>query len=210
MKFEDLDLDGLEEIPEIPHEFEVDLHCVVVANHGFTMKAIDESEDVDIEKIERELADADEATVYSMRGDLLRFYDDLRQAARSLAIVALVTRLQHWIGRLIRRLKIIPSRGAQSTLANQLEALNTKLTAGPVPVLFFDELVTLRDSIVHNDSQAEWEFPKGTLRKIADRYRNAYGRVELMDEQVKEAIEKAIQQVKWYDEKMHPAPSSKP
>ena len=83
---------------------------------------------------------------------------------------------------------------------DQLETLNKTLTPGPVPVQFFGELVTLRDSIIHNDSQAEWVH-NGKQRKVADRYRK-YDRIELTDEQLKEAIEKCVQQVKWYDERI--------
>jgi hypothetical protein len=85
-------------------------------------------------------------------------------------------------------------------LANQLEALNKALGIGPEPVLFFENIATLRDSIVHGDSRAEWEFCGP--RRVSDVYVNSSGDVELTDAQLKHAITKAVQQVKWYDEKM--------
>jgi hypothetical protein len=38
----------LDEVQEIPQDFEIDLHNLVVANHSFTMEAIDKSEDEDL------------------------------------------------------------------------------------------------------------------------------------------------------------------
>jgi len=164
MKFEDLDLSGLDEPQEIAHDFEIDLHHVVVANHGFTMEAIEKSESEELSKIQEGLAHEDCETVYSVTGPITRFYEDLRQAAHTLALVAVVTRFQSWIGRFVKQLKIATNRSTSSMLTSQLEALNAKLGVGPVPVLFFEDLVAVRDSIIHNDSEAEWEFPKGTAR----------------------------------------------
>ena len=197
----DLDLSSLDEPLAIPHEFEIDLHCVVVANHRFTLEAIDRSEDEDLKSIQEGFELEDHATITSMMSHHQNFYDDLRQAACRLAVVALVTRLQHWIGRFMAQLKVPTSKGRQSKLAKQLEALNNRLGVGPVPVVFFENIVTVRDSVIHGDSRAEWEFDGP--RRVADEYRNPSGDVELTDDQLKESIQKAIQQVKWYDEKMH-------
>lgn len=197
----ELDLSSLDEPQETAHEFEIDLHCVVVANHGFTLEAIERSEDEELTKIEKGFALEDREVVDSIMRHERNFYDDLRQAARRLALVALVTRLQHWIERFVRQ---VTPRVQHSSLAKQLSALNSTLGIGPVSVLFFEDLVTVRDSIIHNDSRAEWEY-QGRLRKIADEYRNPSGDVELTEEQLKDAIQKATQQVKWYEEKIHTA-----
>src|ERR1700730_4567694 len=58
----------------------------------------------------------------------------------------------------------------------------------------------LRHSIVHADSRAEWKY--GRDRAVADEFKGTFGDVDLTDEQLKDATNKAIQQVKWYDEKM--------
>jgi hypothetical protein len=150
-----MDLSSLEEPLDIPHEFQIDLHCVVVANHGFTLDAIDRSEEEELTSIQKGSELEDHDTITSMMGYHQAFYDDLRQAAHRLALVALVTRLQHWVERFVAQLKVRPSKIHQSKLANQLEALNNKLGAAPVPVVFFENIVTVRDSVIHGDSRAE-------------------------------------------------------
>jgi hypothetical protein len=66
-------------------------------------------------------------------------------------------------------------------------------------ISFFEELVTVRDSIVHTDAKTEWEF-SGQKRRVADKYANAaLGEVEFTPTHLQEAIEKSTKQVKWYD-----------
>jgi hypothetical protein len=195
----ELDWGSLDEPQEIAHDFEIDLNCVVVANYGFTLAAIERSEDEELTKIEEGFGHEDREIVHSVLRHEQNFYDDLRQAVRRLALVALVTRLQHWIGRFVKQLQIISAR---TSLTNQLEALNKVLGVGPVPVLFFEELVTVRDSVIHGDSRTEWADNRSLrLRKVADQYSSPSGYAELSDEQLKDAIQNAIRQVKWYDEK---------
>jgi hypothetical protein len=94
------------------------------------------------------------------------FYVDLRRAANHLAVVGLVTRLEHWIARFVR-LKQLPV----SNLCKNLRVLNDSLHGtGPIPVAFFKDLVTARDSVIHADSKAKWQY-KGT-REVAKQYRN--------------------------------------
>jgi hypothetical protein len=204
----DPDLSSLDEPLEMPHAFETDLHCVVVANYALTLEGIDRSEEEELAKIDKDFAHEDFETVRSMTAQLQNFYDDLRQAARRLALVALVTRLQHWIGGFAKQVKATPCKtkqtGCNSTLANQIAALNKILGIGPIPEIFFEDLATARDSIIHADSRAEWDY-HGSPRKVADHYRNAYEDMDLSEEQLKDAIQKAAQQVKWYDERIQGA-----
>jgi len=201
----DLDALELDDAPfEIPHEFELDLNCVVVANHRLTMEGIDRSEDEGLDEIDVE----DFETQNSITNHLHNFYDDLRRAARRLALVELVTRLQHWIRRLVKELKLKPDKVYESQLANLFDALNKALGIGPVPIAFFADLVRVRDSVIHADSKAEWEH-NGQARRVADEYRNAYGDVELTEEQLQDAIHKAVQQVKWYDQNLPPTRTAK-
>ncbi len=201
----DLDALELDDAPfEIPHEFELDLNCVVVANHRLTMEGIDRSEDEGLDEIDVE----DFETQNSITNHLHNFYDDLRRAARRLALVELVTRLQHWIRRLVKELKLKPDKVYESQLANLFDALNKALGIGPVPIAFFEDLVRVRDSVIHADSKAEWEH-NGKARRVADEYRNAYGDVELTEEQLQDAIHKAVQQVKWYDQNLPPTRTAK-
>ena len=99
-----------------------------------------------------------------------------------------------------RKAKRKRSKAHKSALVRGLEALNEFFDTGPVPVAFFEKIVTLRDSVIHGDSQAEWKH-NGKLRVVAYEYRSTMG-ADLSEEQLQEAIQKAIQQVKWYDEKM--------
>jgi hypothetical protein len=205
------DLGPLDEPQEIAHEFEIDLNCVVVVNHKLTLEAIDRDEDEELANIEQGTLE-DYEIVRSITGPLQNFYDDLRLAARRLAAVGLVTRFQHWIARFVQRRKLDLEKGEKPKLVKQLNALNKDLGMGPVSVEVFEKLVGVRDSVIHGDSRAEWEH-NGRIRKVADEYRNPYGDVEITEEQLKEAVGKAIQQVKWYDEKLDAAtqnPAAKP
>ena len=205
----ELDWGSLEdEIQEIAHDFEIDLNCVVVANHALTLEGIDRAEDIELTKIQEGFAHEDYETVRSITGHLQNFYEDLRQAANRLALVGLVTRLQHWTDRFVIQTKVKSERVYDSLLANEIAALNKFLGVGPIPEMFFQDLVTARDSIIHADSKAEWLY-HGSLRKVADHHRNGFD-VEITKEQLADAVQKAAQQVKWYDEKMHATSSPKP
>ena len=154
----------------------------------------------------------DPDTVGSILSYHANFYEELRKAQRNLALVGIVTRLQHWINRLSRQ--TFPN-GKSQGLPKQLQLLNGKLGAGPVKVDFFEELVTARDSIIHADSLVEWEY-QGKKRRVADRY--IYGEladrdlgepglntleINLADDHLVEAVENSIEMVKWYDEKLN-------
>src|ERR1700739_4104117 len=94
----DLWADDLEdEEIEIPHDFEIDLNCVITANHSLTMEGIERTEDKALDDIYEGFENRE--TVNSIAGQAQNFYDDLRRTARLLALVGLVTRLQHWISR---------------------------------------------------------------------------------------------------------------
>lgn len=93
------------------------------------------------------------------------------------------------------------------SLLSQLKILNETLgNDGPVQVSDFKKLVDVRDSIIHADARAEWKDNRGKDRKVADEYCNGRGDVELSENQVKEAVEKAIRQVVWYDSHIQPSP----
>jgi hypothetical protein len=96
-----------------------------------------------------------------------------------------------------------------------LEVLDKALGAGPVSHAEFAELVDVRDSIIHqNATTKEWTFEiRGKIRKRRvsacfmgsqrtsdpdDKY------LEVSEEQLKDATEKVIWQLKWYSEKLPP------
>jgi hypothetical protein len=205
---ENIDWDALNEPQqEITHDFEIDLHMLVTANHEFTIAAINREEDEEMAKINNEFHPESREVIYSIQGQLQNTYDDLRRAARLLALVGLVTRLDHWVSRFAKRRKLTsakPSKPHESKLVTKLNALNQNLGNGPVSVEFFEKIVTLRDSVIHGDSQVQWE-----SRKVADEYRGVQG-ADLSEEQLQDAIHNAIAQVKYYDEKIQEQKSAKP
>jgi hypothetical protein len=200
---------ALEEPQEIAHEFEIDLYNAVTPNHNAMLEGIDREEDSEMLDIQDGFRHEGHETVSSMLGYLQNGYDERRQKSRLSAVVIVVTRLDHWISRFAGNLKVKPTRGNKNGLANLIEALNNALSDGPVPVKFFEDLAELRHSVVHADSRTEWDF-KGQRRRVADCYRNACGDVELSEEQLKEAIQKTIEQVKWYDEQIRAKPAVRP
>jgi hypothetical protein len=199
----DIDALGFESI-EIPHEFEIDLNSLVVVNHKLTLEGVDRDENEELEKLEK-LGWSDPEALRSIEGELQTFYEDLRKAANNLAAVALVTRIQHWVSVLSEKAyaKTKSKRGKrkrkEKTLVWELTYLNRSLGGGPAPVAFFAELVDVRDSVIHGDSKAKWDRGR---RHVAPHYANFYGDTEISDGQLKEAIEKATEQVKWYDDKL--------
>jgi len=201
------DLDDLDfsndEVVELAHEFAVDLNCVVVANHRFALEGITRAEDEEILQWQDALALQDSQVALSAISHVQNGYEELRRAANRLALVGLVTRLQHWIARFIKEQGLKSGKVHESLLINQFDVLNTSLGDGPVPLSYFEDLVNLRDSIIHADSRAEWKY-RGASRQVADHHRNPWGEVEFSEEQLKDAIEQATRQVTWYDEKLHP------
>jgi len=84
-------------------------------------------------------------------------------------------------------------------VVKNIRTLNERTGEGPIPIGFFESLVTVRDSIIHSDTKTEWEF-SGRKRQVAERYANAsLGEVEFTQTHLQEAIEKSTTQVKWYD-----------
>jgi hypothetical protein len=177
-------------LTEVAPQFEVDVMLLVAINHDITLQEITRKEKRSLAQLTSDPG----AMAY-----IEVFHKALRRSANNLAIVALVTRLDHWIRILRRR---IPEE-KEGSLVNCLRLLNKYLGGdGPVPVKFFEELVTIRDSVIHNDSKTEWIY-RDTLRRVAECYSNYFGgEVTISEVQVKEATAKAVVQVKWYDESL--------
>lgn len=182
-----------EEPSEMSHDFEIDLNTIVTANRGFAL-----------EGIQRELKD--NLARASDREEMLyveSLYEDLRRAANSLAVVALVTRFHHWVTKFVRRLPSAPNDYSQQALDKELQKLN-ELGKPPIPNKFFTDLAEFRHSVIHADSRAEWKYwenrgRKHVVRSVANQYRNAFGESEISDEQFENAVANAIQQIKWYE-----------
>jgi hypothetical protein len=179
--------------------FEIDLNVLVKVNHELTIESICKREQRWIAETREQFEDQDE--VESRITDEEVFCDDLRRAANNLATVGLVTRFQHRIGALVKEVG-----GKPSYLHKELQQLNEALGNGPVPLNFFEELDTARDSVIHGDSKAAWRDSRnGQLREIAEHHRSFAGQLaelEISEVQLNEAIENAIKQVEWYIERL--------
>lgn len=146
------ELDALLNTPvETAHEFEVELNCLVTTNHKLTMEGIDRIERDEMADVEESFKDeTDYDMVSSILTAHLRFYGDLRTAARDLTLVGLITRLQHWAGAYARR--IDPTREPGNSLNTDLNFLNAKLGTPPVATDFFCKLAEVRNSVIHADA----------------------------------------------------------
>jgi hypothetical protein len=202
------ELDDLDKIDgnlyTLPHEFETQIHCLVSKNHEITLCGIQQSEDEDIYQIEEAFAgDDSQEIVNSEIRQAEMFYDALRRAANQMALVSLVTRLDHWTRKLVKQLQLqlTPAKGQNKAhVVLCMEALNAKLGTPPVPVQFFEKLVTARNSVIHHDSQAQWKY-KGKIHRVEE-YIDGYGELRFTEQDLREAIDKATAQVKWYDEQI--------
>jgi hypothetical protein len=123
-----------------PHPFETEVNCLVTVNHQLTLKAIDQREKEEIAELGDEDLAEDPYDVISRRESIQEFYERLRVASNNLAAVALVTLVQHWIGKFAEKIS-----GTQSQMITDMKALNKHFGSGPVAVEFFDELKNVRD-----------------------------------------------------------------
>jgi hypothetical protein len=129
-ELDDLDFTN-DEIVEVAHEFAVDLNCVVVANHRFMLEGITRAEDEEVQQWQEALALEDSQIALSQISHVQSRYEELRKAANRLALVGLVTRLQHWIARFVKQRDLKPGKAPESLLIKQLDVLNKSLGDGP-------------------------------------------------------------------------------
>jgi hypothetical protein len=193
--------DLLNEQIEVCHQFEVDLNTVVVKNFELTIAGITDYEQKSTEQIREECAGDSPELLGSLVGTQEWFCEDLRSAATHLALVGLVTRFQHWIEVMAKRHEIGASDRKSrecSGLIHKLKALNEKLGEGPVSLDFFSQLETARDSVIHSDSRARWDYGR-KQREVAPCYCSG-SNLSVSGDQLKEAVASAVRQVKWYDE----------
>jgi hypothetical protein len=181
---------------DTPHRFGGELNTLVFINHRLTLEGLSRWEKND----KASFKDLDRNARRDAMARSEVYYDEVRSAANNLALVGLITRFHHWVSKLVESLAAKSAR--DRSLAKNLRTLNEHLGAGPVPLSFFADLVTARDSIVHADSQGEWTF-RGKQRQVAMRYRDLLsGELYFSDDDLQEAIENSVRQVKWYDDKL--------
>lgn len=198
-----VDLIALDELEVLPHEFELDVNCLVVTNYRSTLDRITLAEKEDLSAIGKPNGAPDSEVTDSVRSYISRFYNDLRRGAHQLALGGLLTRLEHWVAQFVKRYHLQPAAMDASLLLNQLTCLNLSLGPGPVPIRYFRELLDLRDCILYGDSKAVWK-QGPTEKRVAGRFLNPHGEVELSAKQLDDAIEQAVRQITWYDARLHP------
>jgi hypothetical protein len=150
----------------------------------------------EVSRLCREIADGPE--LGSELDYAKSMFDELRNAANQLALVSLVTRLQHWINDFVKEIR---GSNQDKGLVPNLRILNRRLGVSPITVSFFVDLVSVRDSVIHADSMIEWTH--NGPRRVPERYANTVtGEVNFTESHLREAIEVSIRQVKWYDERL--------
>ena len=201
---------------DLPHPFEEDVKFLVKATYELLCENIASKEALEITEAEK-IEDSREAgaEIQWVKSNA----DELSREARSVAVVTLVTRFQHWLRVFVEEMKKKPANGVEKNLAT----LNKALGEGPVPVAFFCDLETVRDSIIHGDSNVEWMRGK-EQRSVPLKYRevnlehlskfklteeqlreirgNAMAQINLTDAHIQEAMARSIQQVKWYEDRL--------
>jgi hypothetical protein len=181
----------------LPHPFEEEINSLVFVNHKLVIEKINATAEEQISKAEQE---SDDQNVGSEIDFIESQADDLKREATNFALVALVTRFQHWVRDSVEELTT--QSAACTSLAECLEVLKQQFGDGPTPADYFVELETVRDSIIHSDSKAEWMYRK-KLRSVAQRYRDSsLAWVNFGEDHLHEAIEHSIKQIRWYDDRL--------
>jgi hypothetical protein len=187
LRLKRLSLNG--KLLDVPHPFEEELGWLVSTNHTLVME--------NISRIEQDAVATDDEPDLS---EMHAYSDELRKAANNLALVGLVTRFRHWVNLFLEEL--LKTGFVDQGLQKNLEALEKRTGEGPTPISFFQELGTLRDSIIHAESKTAWMRGDKT-KQVAERYADvSSGEVAFTRAHLQEAIEKSIEQIKWYDERL--------
>ena len=184
------------ELIVIPHAFETELDILVVTNHRLTLEGIERAELEAIAEISETLENDPEEAESTAGWISGYFYNGLRTAANRLALVGLVTLFQSWIERLARSRKIAVKASSRDEprLLACIQGLNDHIQkAPPAPAEYFRDLADARDSVIHGDSKAQWG-----KRTVAARYQGD-SELNFTADDLREAVTKAIAQVKWYE-----------
>ena len=192
-------------VTELPHPFVEEAEWLVVKNHELVMDSIARLEKAEFSRLYKEMPNAPELD--SELAYTTSMADNLRNAANQLALVSLVTRLQHSINVFV---KDVGGRNGAPGLVPNLKLLNRRLGESPIAVTFFADLVSVRDSVIHADSMIEW-IHNDEMRRVPERYANTVtGEVNFGESDLREAVEVSIRQVKWYDERLDGSETPKP
>jgi hypothetical protein len=182
-----------------PHPFEEEVESLLRANHFLLFGSIADNERKGEAAI-RENPEAEEPEfVHADISDMHDFFNELRSAATNLTLVGLVTRLQHWISIFVEELT--KENAKDRGLTSNLKTLNKETGSGLVPIEFFQGLSKVRNSIVHADSEVEWNY-LDKKQRVPERYINSTGQLDFKEADLDEAMKNSITQVKWYDDRL--------
>ena len=184
---------------EMMHPFEIDLNCLVIINHKYTLDGLERDENRTMRAAESLGDEGDPEMVSSILDAERRPFDEFRIAARNLAMVALVTRFHHWVSAYARRIDPLRKRGI--SLKEELNFLKGNIGEGPENASYFLALAEVRNSVIHGDSQRTWEY-NGKTREVELRYARTPYQVEVSEPDLTEAIQKTVTQINWYDQKL--------
>jgi len=175
----------------IPHMFDSDVRATVLVNHDLVLQAIAKSEEDELSKL-----DFTDESQRSIEDFIQREHDEFRRAANNLALVGLVTRFHHWLGRLSDAVE--GRRSLNRKIKDMLTDLKNRFPNSQLaPNSYFKALEDVRDSIVHADSEPEWMNGK-EVRKVNDEYVDEY-KVNFSAEKLKDAFDKMLALVEYYD-----------
>jgi len=191
---------------ELLHDFDLEVNSFVLANHEHTLHGIEQRENEALAETQGAFKD-DPDGMHGVDTQIQIYYERLRVTAAHLALVSLVIRLEHWVNKFKRAIPNVPKdrphRERKSMLGRKLDVLNDCLGKGPVPVDFFDDLAIARNSVVHGDSNGSWLNEYDKRARVPKHYTDDSGGLKFAEDNLRDAVEKAKQQVKWYDEKFY-------
>ena len=119
------DWDGLpDEILKIQHDFVVDIKTLILVNYDLTVQAI-EGEECKALNCEVGPSDYDYDSARSIINSIVNSHEELRVAARNLAVVGLVTRFQNWLETFVSKQKLTTVKDKKAgRVVKLLNALN--------------------------------------------------------------------------------------
>jgi hypothetical protein len=182
---------------DLPHPFEEEAESLIRTNQKLLCERISELEHKSIADLSANSGDAD---IGAQLAWVQSEADRLRRQAISMSLVSLVTRLQHWMREFVWQLN--RKKPDDASLKKSLTVLKNCFGKGPVPTSFFTDLESVRDSIIHVDSEVDWTY-RGNQRSVPVQYRDVTHRyLELTQAHLDEAIEKSKAQIYWYESQL--------
>jgi hypothetical protein len=203
---------------DLPHPFEEDVERLVRANHELLCKSISRVEQEQLS----EAAKAEDPYEAGAEIEYLRSSaDELRRDARSLALVSLVTRFQHWLRIFAEELTNRPA--ATFGVVKNMQTFEERARRGSCISRFLRRFrnsarldhsrrlerrvdarqrAKARPAEIQRgqlESLKKLDLPEQSLQEIRE---SAMSRINLTEQHLQEAMTKAIEQVTWYEDRL--------